>query len=274
MSRLAQRFADLKARGETGFVAYICAGDPNLAQTEGIVLALAGAGVDLIELGVPFSEPLADGPVIQRAVERALANHVSTQDVIDLVGRVRKQTDVPIILFTYYNPVMHLGLEQFAAQCRDAQVDGSLVLDLPPEESAEYRDLMREAGLDTVYLLAPTSSAARIKKIAHVSTGFVYYVSREGVTGMRESVSADLGPMVNTIRAATDLPIAVGFGISNPEQAATVAQAADAVVVGSAIVGCIEDAGDVPDLPQRVADFVRPLVAGAKGRDPVAAAGS
>lgn len=273
MGRLTERFARLRERGECGFIAYLAAGDPTLAQTEAIIPALAEAGVDVIELGVPFSDPLADGPVIQRAYERALANHVSARDTIELVARVRRRTDVPIILFTYYNPVMHLGLETFAAECRDAQVDGVLVLDLPPEESGEYRDLLREAQLDTVYLLAPTSSEERIRKICAVSGGFVYYVSREGVTGERDAVADSLKPMVAQIRAATDLPVAVGFGIATPEHAAQVAEAADAVVVGSAIVKQIRAIGDVPELPRRIAAFVRPLVVGAKGTDPVGTRG-
>lgn len=273
MGRLQDWFAALRERGECGFVAYLAAGDPSLAQTEAIILALAEAGVDVIELGVPFSDPLADGPVIQRAHERALANGVSVRDCIELVARLRAQTDVPIILFTYYNPVLHMGLEAFAAECRDAQVDGALVLDLPPEESREYHDLLHHAGLDTVYLLAPTSSDARIQKVCSASSGFVYYVSREGVTGERDNVAESLKPMVAKIRAATDLPIAVGFGIATPDHAAQVAESADAVVVGSAIVKQIEAIGDVPDLAQRVAEFVRPLVAGAKGIDRVGAPG-
>ncbi len=273
MGRLQDRFAQLRERGECAFVAYLAAGDPSLAQTEAVILALADAGVDVIELGVPFSDPLADGPVIQRAHERALAAKVSAQDTIDLVARLRERTDVPIILFTYYNPVLHLGLEQFAAACRDAQVDGVLVLDLPPEEGAEYRALCREAGLDTIFLLAPTSSDERIATICAASSGFVYYVSREGVTGERDTVADSLKPMLAKIRAATDLPVAVGFGIAKPEHAAQVAESADAVVVGSAIVTRIGTIGDAPDLAQRVADFVRPLVVGAKGADPVGTRG-
>jgi len=269
VGRMQDRFAMLREKGEAAFVAYVMAGDPNIEQTEAVILALEEAGVDIIELGVPFSDPLADGPVIQRAAERALANGVTIQDVIAMVGRLRKKTQIPIIFMTYYNLVMHMGLESFAAGCRDNGVDGTLMLDLPPEESKEYLEMMRVAERDTVYLVAPTSTDERIRKAAAATTGFVYYVSREGVTGMRDTVASNLGSMIERIRAATDLPIAVGFGISTPEHAALVAKEADGVVVGSAIVNQIGQIGDTPDLAARVRDFVRPLVAGAKGLDPV-----
>ena len=269
MGRIARCLHRLHNRGEKAFIAYVCAGDPNLKQTENIVLALESVGVDIIELGIPFSDPLADGPVIQRASERALENKVSTRDVLAFVERLRTLTDIPIILFTYYNPIMQFGLEQFASTCKANGVDGALVLDLPPEESGGYLSLMRLAERDTPYLLAPTSTDARIKTICEVSTGFVYSVSREGVTGMQTDVADTLEGAVAHIRTMTALPIAVGFGISTPEQSAQVATVADAVVVGSAIVDVIGTVGDVPALPGRVADFVRSLVEGAKGFDPV-----
>ncbi len=241
-----------------GLVAYVTCGDPDLATTKDVVLAAASAGADVIELGVPFSDPVADGPVIQNASQRALDNGTRLEDVLQLAREVRAQSDVGLIIFSYLNPILRFGLNRFCAAAQDAGLDGALVTDLPVEEADEYIRLMRGRDLATVFLAAPTSPADRLKKIAEASTGFVYAVSRTGVTGTRNQLSDDAADLVRRIRKHTKLPVAVGFGVSSPEQFAAVGAFADVAVVGSAIVKTIESAGR-QRAASAVADFVRNL---------------
>ena len=262
MNRIEKKFLELKQEGKKGFIAYICAGDPDLAATSEIVLALEETGVDIVELGIPFSDPLADGVVNQRAAERALKHNVSLRDVIDLVGDIRKKSEIPIVFFTYINPVLQYGLEDFVIDAATAGVDGVLALDFPPEEWQDYKKLMDEKELAIITLIAPTSNDRRIEMISKLGTGFIYYVSRTGVTGVRDSVEGSVRPMVEKVRSYTDKPIAVVFGISNRDQVCQVQQAADAVVVGSAIVNKIEEFGADPDIARKVADFVKTLISG------------
>lgn len=245
-TRISRRFAELKARGEMGIIAYITAGDPSLAATLRFVQALAEAGTDVIELGVPFSDPLADGPTIQRASERALKARTKLAGVLDLVRELRasKSTaaEVPIVLFSYYNPIFQMGLEKFAAAASKAGADGVLATDLTPEEAADYRQLLHANGLDTVFLGAPTSTDERLKQIAGVSSGFLYLISRTGVTGAKDSLPDDLPALLRRARAVTHLPIAVGFGISQPGHVSVLGGLADAAVIGSSLVSEIESA--------------------------------
>jgi tryptophan synthase alpha chain len=241
-TRISRRFADLRASGEMGIVAYITAGDPSLAATEKFVLALAEAGADVIELGVPFSDPLADGPTIQRASERALQSGTQLGGILDLVHGIRMQSDVPLVLFSYYNPVLQMGLERFASSAKAAGADGVLITDLTPEESDEYRRVMTASHLDTIFLAAPTSSDDRLEKISAVSTGFLYLISRTGVTGAKDVLPEDLPALLRRARSFTNLPIAVGFGISLPGHVSVLGGLADAAVVGSALVSEIEAA--------------------------------
>jgi tryptophan synthase alpha chain len=241
-TRIARRFAALREAGELGIVAYITAGDPSLAATRRFVLALAEAGADLIELGIPFSDPLADGPTIQRASERALKNHVTLASVIDLVREIRSTSEVPLVLFSYYNPILQMGLEKFAAAASRAGADGVLATDLTPEEAADYHRILHAHNLDTIFLGAPTSTDERLAKIASASSGFLYLISRTGVTGAKDSLPDDLPTLIRRARAATHLPIAVGFGISLPGHVSILGGLADAAVVGSALVSEIEKA--------------------------------
>ena len=265
MSRIDDRFADLKSRGEKAFIPYITVGDPTLARTEELVLAFEKAGADLVELGVPFSDPLADGPVNQESAMRALEHDVTLADILAMVTRIREQSEMPLLLFTYYNPVLAYGEEKLAQDAKAAGVDGILCVDLPPEEGEGLIAAFQAAELNTVFLLAPTSTPGRIDLVAKHSTGFIYYVSRTGTTGVRDHVESSVQDMVATIKSKTDAPVAVGFGISNPDQAAEVASYGDGVVVGSAIVRRIGELRDSPDMVERVASFVRTLAAGAKG---------
>jgi tryptophan synthase alpha chain len=266
MSRIDAKFRELRDAGQKAFIAYITAGDPSVELTGELVLALEQAGTDVIELGIPFSDPLADGPVNQAAAERALKHGVSLADIVRFVGELRKRTAVPIIFFTYFNPIFKYGVEKFAQDAASAGVDGALAVDLPPEESADYKAAMDAAGLSTVYLIAPTSTRDRIRLISEQSTGFVYYVSRTGVTGVRESVEESVKPMVAEIRSFTDKPVAVGFGISKPQQVKEVAQYADGVVVGSGIVRLVGELGDSPNMVSDVAGLVRRLAEVTKTR--------
>jgi tryptophan synthase alpha chain len=241
-TRIAKRFADLRAAGELGIVAYITAGDPTLAATRDYVLALAKAGADVIELGVPFSDPLADGPTIQRASERALKSGTTLAGVISLVRQIRQSSQVPLMLFSYFNPILQMGLEKFAAAAAEAGADGVLVTDLTPEESVEYREIMHAHHLDTIFLAAPTSTDERLVKIAACSTGFLYLISRTGVTGAKDALPNDLPALLRRVRSFTQLPIAVGFGISLPGHVSVLGGLADAAVIGSALVSEIEKA--------------------------------
>lgn len=226
-------------------IAYITAGDPTPEKTPELVAALERGGADLIELGVPFSDPIADGPVIQRGAERALKAGTTVKKVLTIARQIREKSQIPLLLFTYLNPVMRYGLDALARDAKAAGIDGCLLTDLSVEEAAPYVKAMRAAGLDTVFLAAPTSTPARLKLVAEYSSGFVYLVSRTGVTGEQASLSNAVAPLVNQMRAVTKLPLAVGFGISTPDQAREVAQIADGVVVGSAFVRLIEQGGDV-----------------------------
>jgi tryptophan synthase alpha chain len=248
----------IKFTHRPGLVAYVTCGDPDLSTTKEVVLAAANAGADVIELGVPFSDPVADGPVIQAASQRALEHGTRLEDVLQLAREVRNQSDVGLIVFSYLNPIMRFGLARFCAAAQDAGIDGALVTDLPVEEAGEYIRCMRERNLATVFLAAPTSPVERVKKIAEASTGFVYAVSRTGVTGTRNELSEDAGALVRRIRKHTKLPVAVGFGVSTAEQFAAVGEFADAAVVGSAIVKTIESAGR-ERAAEAVGNFVRGL---------------
>jgi tryptophan synthase alpha chain len=223
-------------------VAYLTAGDPTLEASEKIVLAAVEAGADVIELGMPFSDPVADGPTIQRASERALQSGTTLAGVLDLAHRIRARSDVPLVLFSYFNPILQMGLETFAQTAAGAGVDGVLATDLTPEESAEYRQILHAQGLDTIFLGAPTSTDARLTQIAECSTGFIYLISRTGVTGTRESLPAELPALVRRLRSLTKLPVAVGFGISLPDHVSVLGGIADAAVVGSALVAEVEKA--------------------------------
>lgn len=266
MNRIDQRFADLKARGERAFIPFITAGDPNLNRTAEIVLALEKAGADIIEFGVPFSDPLADGPVNQEAAQRALLNDVNLEDILACIKKLRETTQIPILLFTYYNPVLAYGAEALAKDMIASGADGILCVDLPVEEAGEYIETFRAHDLSTVFLLAPTSNTSRVEVIAKASTGFIYYVSRTGVTGERDSIEASVQPMVEQIKKHTDTPVAVGFGISTPDQAKEIAGFGDGVVVGSAIVRMIGELGDSTETAPKVGAFVKTLVDAAKGR--------
>ena len=259
-NRIDQCFSALAERNEKAFIAYICAGDPDLPRTVDLALALENAGVDILELGIPFSDPLADGLVNQLAAQRALEAGATVPGVLECIRQIRQQSQIPIVLYTYLNPIFQFGFERFHREADQAGVDGLLLLDLPPEE-----DQPSEGPLH-IRLIAPTTPAERIEEICEHAAGFIYYVSREGVTGVQSSIASSLGDRVNEIRRHTKLPIAVGFGISTPEQAREVAKIADAVVVGSAIVKSISENSASPDLPARIREFVAPLAAAVKNR--------
>jgi tryptophan synthase alpha chain len=258
-TRIGRRFKELASAGELGIIAYLTAGDPSLAATEEIVLATAAAGADVIELGVPFSDPVADGPTIQRASERALRHGTTLSNVIDLVARLRKKTQAPLVLFSYFNPILQMGLENFAAKAQQAGADGVLVTDMTPEEGSEYRATMKSHGLDTIFLAAPTSTDDRLKLISDASSGFLYVISRTGVTGAKDSLPEELPAMVRRARKFTSLPIAVGFGISLPTQVTVLGGIADAVVVGSALVAEVEKATSASVAAEAVAGRVKLL---------------
>ena len=241
MGRIAARLAQCKAEGRPAFVAFLTAGDPSLDRTVSAALELEAAGVDVLELGVPFSDPLADGPVIQRSSERALSRGVTLARVLDVVREIRRKSQLPLVLFSYLNPLLQRGLERVAVEAAQAGVDGVLVTDLPPEEGEAWIAAARTAELDTVFLASPTSPDERLRRVAEASRGFVYAISRTGVTGERQALSDDARPLVARLRALTRVPVALGFGISTPEQVREAAAAADAVVVGSALVRFLEE---------------------------------
>ena len=258
-TRIGERFGLLARAGDMGLVAYVTAGDPSLAATVEIVLAAADAGADVIELGVPFSDPLADGPTIQRASERSLRGGTTLAGVLDVVAKIRAKSEVPLVLFGYYNPILQMGLETFAEAASKAGADGVLVTDLIPEEASEHIRVMRARGLDTIFLAAPTTTPERFKRIAEASSGFLYLVSRTGVTGARENLPEDLPALVRRARAATKLPLAVGFGISLPGHVSVLGGLADAAVVGSALVQEIERAKSAGEAAANVATKIRSL---------------
>jgi tryptophan synthase alpha chain len=241
MGRIGTRFAKRKAEGRPAFVAFLTAGDPSLDRTVEAAVELDAAGADVLELGVPFSDPLADGPVIQRSSERALARGVTLPGVLEAVRRIRERTDLPLLLFSYFNPLLQHGLARLSREAKAAGVDGALVTDLPPEEAGEWIEAARAEDLDTIFLASPTSPAERLRRVAEASRGFVYAVSRTGVTGERRALSDDARPLVERLRALTDVPVALGFGLSTPEQVREAAQVADGVVVGSALVRFLEE---------------------------------
>ena len=257
MTRIEKKFAQLKAEGRKGFIPYITAGDPSLDLTLELILALEKSGADIVELGVPFSDPIADGPVIQRATERALRNRVTLHKVLQLGEKIRQQSEIPVVLFSYFNPLLNYGLEKLSRDAVLAGFDGVLATDLTVEESETFGRTMRSAGLNTIFLAAPTSSPERMKRIGEASNGFLYAVSRTGVTGEQRDLASDLKQFLQMLRAHTTSPIAVGFGISHPDHVRAVWQEADAAVVGSSIVKEIEQNMGKADLVERVAAFTR-----------------
>lgn len=260
-NRITAKFAALRAEGRKGFVAYIAAGDPSLEQTIEIALALEKAGADILELGVPFSDPLADGAVNQQAATRALAAGTTVPRMLAMVRELRRRSQMPLVIFTYLNPIYAFGFGRFLREAADAGIDGVLFLDLPPDEAVHHAELGEGAeGLSMIRLVAPTTPPERIREIAGAGSGFLYVVSREGVTGERTELASGLAEQTALIRAQTTLPLAIGFGISTPEQVRAAAVHGEAVVVGSAIVKRIGEWGAAPDLAARVGEFVRPLV--------------
>ncbi|HUS07763.1 MAG TPA: tryptophan synthase subunit alpha [Bryobacteraceae bacterium] len=266
-TRISRVFARLKQENRSGLIAYLTAGDPTPEHTPGLVAALARGGADIIELGVPFSDPIADGPVIQRASDRALKSGTTLQRVLEIAATIRKTSDIPLLLFTYLNPLLKYGLERLAKDAVASGIDGCLLTDLSVEEADKYVGVMRSSGLDTVFLAAPTSTGRRLELVARYSSGFVYLVSRTGVTGEQTSVSDAVGPLVQAMRSATPLPLAVGFGIATAAHAAQVGAVADAVVVGSAIVRLIEQNAGSPDLEFKLESLVRELSSGLGSRN-------
>ena len=260
MGRISSAFAQLKQEGKKGFIPFITAGDPDLETTNELIFELARAGATVLELGVPFSDPMADGPVIQRASERALRHGFGIGEILDMIRTARKQTKVPIVLFSYYNPLLQFGIERLSREAEHAGVDGILVTDLAPEEAGRFSGMLRAHKIDTIFLVAPTSTDERLRMVAERASGFIYAVSRAGVTGAREEMSAEAEKLVGRVQRFSDLPVAVGFGISKPEHVADVWRYADAAVVGSAIVGEIEQAESTPDAVFRVGKFARELI--------------
>jgi tryptophan synthase alpha chain len=266
MSRISEVFAKLKSERRGGFIPFITAGDPDLAVTERLLCELAEVGADIIEVGVPFSDPVADGPVIQRASERALKHGTTIKSVLDCVVAAKQRIDVPIVLFSYYNPLLQFGPELLATLAQRAGVDAILVTDLIPEEAGAWTAILAARNLDPIFLVAPTTSEDRLKLIAQQARGFVYAVSRTGVTGTRKDIKESAESLVRRIRGVTQLPVAVGFGISTAEQVREVWRYADAAVVGSAIVTEIERLAGDPDLVRKVGQFARGLI---QSRDPL-----
>ncbi|HET7318215.1 MAG TPA: tryptophan synthase subunit alpha [Nitrospirota bacterium] len=263
MSRIKNTFNRLKKKNETALIPYLMAGDPDLATTRTLIVEMEKAGADIIELGAPFSDPLADGPTIQKAAIRSLRHHTSIADVLSLVADVRKSSPIPLIIMTYYNLIFHYGEERFVSDAAAAGVDGVILPDLPPEEAGALIPPAKKAGLDTIFLLAPTSTEERIKLVCKVSQGFVYYVSLTGVTGARAGVQSSVEESLRKIKAHTDKPVAVGFGISTPDQAAQITRwGADGVIVCSALVKVIEEHGSSPELIGKATAFTRALKQG------------
>ena len=261
MSRISDTFLALKRSGRGGFIPFITAGDPDLATTELLLIELGAAGADIIELGVPFSDPVADGEVIQRASERALRNGVTLRDALTCIARAKQHIDVPIVLFSYFNPLLQFGEDRLAIEAKEAGVDAVLVTDLIPEEAQLWTDMLHQHHLDPIFLVAPTTSDQRLARIAQQARGFIYAVSRAGVTGPRSEMTHEAEALVQRVRSVSDLPVAVGFGVSTPEQVRAVWRFADAAVVGSAIVSQIEKLAKSADLVNRIGEFARSLLA-------------
>ena len=257
VSRIDQAFTRLHDERRGGMVTYVTAGDPDAGTSAKILAALARGGADILEVGVPFSDPLADGPVIQRATERALAAGMTLRGTLDVVRTVRRSVDTPIVLFTYANPVARMDPAVFAREAKDAGVDGVLILDYPVEEAGPLRATLLEAGLDPIFLISPTTTDARIRRSGELGRGFLYLISRLGVTGMRDNLAEGVSGLVARVRAQSTLPVALGFGISSPEHVAQACASADAAVVGSALVQVIADHGMEPDVAERAGEYVR-----------------
>lgn len=266
MSRIEKRFADLRSAGEGGLVCFVTAGDPDLETTGRVVLELDRAGADVVEIGIPFSDPIADGPSIQAASMRALERGVNVPAVLELVRAVRRESDVPLTLMTYYNPIRQYGLERFARDASDAGTDAAIVTDLTPEESGAWKTAAEAHAIDTIFLLAPTSTNSRIERVVKFASGFIYCVSRTGVTGAQSRLAEGIDGLVGRIRGFSSLPIAVGFGISRSEHVAEVCSYADAAVVGSALVNLIAEKAGTGDLLPEVNRFVSALKDGARRR--------
>ena len=265
MNRIDKKFQELRDQGATAFMPYLCAGDPNPELTSKLLLTLEEAGADLIELGVPFSDPIADGPTVQRASERALTHRISLQQILEIVASLRTQTEIPIALMSYYNPIFRMGEDAFCKAAQDTGVDGVIIPDLPPEQAQSLLEIAPRYNLATIFLVAPTSPPERMKLIASVSTGFIYCVSVTGVTGARAMLSDEIAPMIAELRKHTDKPISVGFGVSTPDQATQIAQIADGVIVGSAIINVVEEhINDEARLFTAVKQFASDLAAGVK----------
>jgi tryptophan synthase alpha chain len=259
MSRIERKFSELRTKGEKALICFLTAGDQSLAQTQEIILGMEAAGVDCIEIGVPFSDPTADGPIIQAASQRALKNGATLAAILAMIESLRKTSEIPIVLFGYYNPILSYGTERFAKRAKEAGIDGILVVDLPPEEAQELRQYTDPKGIDFISLIAPTTSTQRVKTIAHHATGFLYYISITGVTGTAQPQVEDVRKDVMRIRKVTKLPVAIGFGISTPEQAKEIAPHADAIVIGSAIVRMIEENSQRDDLVSVVSQYAREI---------------
>ena len=264
MNRITERFNALKASGKTAFIAYITGGDPSLDATAEVVLALERAGCDIVEFGVPFSDPVGDGVVIQEAAQRALADGATLPKILNTIAKIRATSQVPLLLFSYFNPLLAYGLERFAGEAAAAGVDGVLCVDLPPEEAETYKAALDQHALCTVFLAAPTTPDARLELIAKQCTGFLYYISRLGVTGERAELSDTLAQEVARVKALSPVPVAVGFGISTPDQARNVAGMADGVVVGSALVRLIAAQSGAADMPKQIETFARSLAEAVK----------
>ncbi len=257
MSRIDETFKRLRAQGRTGLVTYVTAGDPDLPTSATILQRLDAAGADVLEVGVPFSDPLADGPVIQRATERALACGVTLRGVLDMIGRIRPSITAPIVIFSYVNPILRMGVDTFVAKAQSAGVDGVLTLDLPPEEAEGLRGTLADSGIDTIFLLSPTTSSERIRRAAALGSGFLYGISRLGVTGARDTIDGSASDLAARVRAETGMPLALGFGLSSPEHVRQVGRLADAAVVGSALVNVIGTHGRSSALLDEVERYVQ-----------------
>lgn len=257
MSRIDERFATLRKAGRKGLVTYVTAGDPDLARSAEIIVRLDRAGADVLEIGVPFSDPLADGPVIQRATERALAAGANLANVLEMIASVRKSVSAPVVIFSYANPILRMGLDRFVAAARASGVDGVLTLDMPPEEGEAFRTTFAAAGIDTIFLLSPTTTAERIRRAAELGSGFLYGISRLGVTGVRDTIDDSARELAQRVKAETHMPLALGFGISRPEHVRAVTEWADAAVVGSALVKVIAEHGQSAGLLDEVERYVR-----------------